>query len=77
MSDDRSQLSKLARALLGCASSLIARAGRVVFGIARLRTPTTPPPRTGFLRGGSVPTNFDRMDAEKIQAMFEGCQSES
>ncbi|MCY4616653.1 MAG: hypothetical protein OXC71_09735 [Chloroflexi bacterium] len=38
--------------------------------------PTGSPRRTGFLRGYTVPDDFDRMAADEIQAMFEGRQPE-
>ena len=71
-----SRLSNAVRAALAHARALLLRtAGRAGMPHAG-KASAGSPRRTGFLRGYTIPDDFDRMAADEIQAMFEGRQPE-
>ncbi len=74
MSEARSQFSKLVRAAADSEPFIIARAGKPLVKVVALDAPTAGARRTGFLRGISVPDDFDRMGAEEVEKTFEGAR---
>ncbi len=51
---------------------IIARAGKPLVKVVSLEAPASGGSRTGFLRGISVPDDFDRMGGDEIETMFKG-----
>lgn len=74
MHEAKSQLSKLVQAAVDGEPFIIARAGKPLVKVVSLEAPASGGSRTGFLRGISVPDDFDRMGADEIETMFEGLQ---
>lgn len=72
MSEARSQFSTLVRAAADGEPFIIARFGKPLVKVVSLDAPVAGARRTGFLRGISVPADFDRMGAEETEATFEG-----
>ncbi len=72
MHEAKTQLSKLVQAAVDGEPFIIARSGTPLVKVTSLEAPATGPRRTGFLMGISVPPDFDRMGAEKIEAIFGG-----
>ena len=72
MSEARSQFSKLVQAAADGEPFIIARAGKPLVKVVSLDAPTADARRTGFLRGISVPTDFDRMGTAETETTFEG-----
>jgi prevent-host-death family protein len=70
----KTQLSKLVERAARGEPFIIAKAGKPLVKVTALDAPERPQiRRRGFLVGQiSVPTDFDRMDAEAIEALFSG-----
>ena len=70
MHEAKSQLSKLVQAAVEGEPFVIARSGKPLVKVVSLDAPAGPARRTGFLRGISVPPDFDRMGADHIEGLF-------
>ncbi|MBM3605181.1 MAG: type II toxin-antitoxin system prevent-host-death family antitoxin [Alphaproteobacteria bacterium] len=67
----KTNLSKLVEAAVRGEPFVIARAGKPMVKVMQIESRT--PSRIGFLEGAyEIPEDFDRMDADGIQALFEG-----
>lgn len=67
----KTNLSRLIDAAMRGESFVIAKAGKPMVKVTMIATAA--PRRLGFLAGaGNVPADFDRMAADKIEAMFDG-----
>lgn len=67
---------RLSKALRAAPADAVVLLTRALERVGLRRVPAKPASRTGFLRGYSVPDDFDRMGAPEIEAMFEGRQRE-
>ena len=74
MHEAKTQLSRLVKAAANGEPFIIARAGKPLVKVVAVDAPDPGAQRRlGFLTGKiSVPEDFDRMEAEKIEALFEG-----
>ena len=70
----KTHLSRLIERALQGESFVIAKAGKPLVIVTPVEsTAAKPPGRLGFLAGEvSVPSDFDRMGAAEIEALFEG-----
>ena len=70
----KTQLSRLIERAARGEPFIIAKAGKPLVKVTALDAPDSPPKRRrGFLAGQiTVPSDFDRMDAEAIEALFSG-----
>jgi len=70
----KTHLSRLVEQAAEGESFIIAKAGKPMVKVVALDVSTTKPPRRlGFMEGEiEVPDDFDRIDAEEIQRLFEG-----
>ncbi len=70
----KTQLSKLVERAARGESFIIAKAGKPMVKVTALDAPERPHKRRrGFLAGQiTFPADFDRMDAEAIEALFSG-----
>uniref|UniRef100_B0T841 Antitoxin n=1 Tax=Caulobacter sp. (strain K31) TaxID=366602 RepID=B0T841_CAUSK len=70
----KTHLSRLVEQAADGESFIIAKAGKPMVKVVALDTSATKPPRRlGFMEGEiEVPDDFDRIDAEEIQRLFEG-----
>lgn len=67
----KTNLSRLIEAAVHGEPFVIARAGKPVVKVMQVEQQA--PRRVGFLEGAySIPDDFDRMEEDKIRAMFEG-----
>lgn len=67
----KTNLSRLIEAAVRGEPFVIARAGKPVVKVMQVEQQA--PRRVGFLEGAySIPDDFDRMEEDKIRAMFEG-----
>lgn len=67
----KTNLSRLVEAAVQGEPFVIARAGRPMVKVVQIDSPA--PTRIGFLDGAyAIPDDFDRMDADRIRAMFDG-----
>lgn len=66
----KTQLSKLVQRAVEGEAFVIAKAGKPLVKVARLKAPKTPQ-RLGFLSGQiKVPKDFDRMGQAEIEGLF-------
>lgn len=74
MHEAKTHLSRLVKAAANGEPFIIARAGKPLVKVVAVDTPDSGAQRRlGFLTGQiSVPEDFDRMEVEKIEALFEG-----
>ena len=74
MHEAKTHLSRLVAAAANGEPFIIARAGKPVVKVVAVEAPDAGATRrVGFMAGKiSVPENFDRMDSEEIESMFEG-----
>lgn len=72
MHEAKTQLSKLVREAEDGHPFIIARNGKPLVKVVALKSSDSPPRRTGFLPGISVPDDFDHIGSEEIEAMFGG-----
>lgn len=67
----KTNLSRLVEAAVHGEPFVIARAGKPAVKVTQVEQEA--PRRVGFLEGAySIPENFDRMEEDRIRAMFEG-----
>ncbi|MCY3570696.1 MAG: type II toxin-antitoxin system prevent-host-death family antitoxin [Chloroflexi bacterium] len=72
MHEAKTHLSRLVRDAENGQPFIIARSGTPLVKVVPLETGDSAPRRIGFLRGISVPDDFDRMGDEEIGNMFGG-----
>lgn len=67
----KTNLSRLVEAAIHGEPFVIARAGKPVVKVTQVEQAA--PRRVGFLDGAyAIPEDFDRMEEDRIRAMFEG-----
>ncbi len=74
MREAETHLSRLVQEAADGEPFVIARAGKPLVKVVSVETPELAEARrTGFMAGEiSVPPDFDRMESEEIEAMFDG-----
>lgn len=76
MHEAKTQLSRLVDDALKGEPFIIAKAGKPLVKVTMIEE--TAPTRTGFLEGMySIPSDFDEMAKEEIEAMFSGRETMS
>lgn len=68
----KTNLSKLIDRAVKGESFIIAKAGRPLVKVVAIGEANAPKPRIGFMKGITVPKNFDDLGRDEIEGMFSG-----